>query len=746
MGLLFPGNMLQSEMNQSLEALVEERISTSAIQALEDQTSTSTPSWECQARSQQQQFLHFLGDRAYDSYRRKLPTICNLLLTEFCKCFESDDGLCVNDSEMTILKIKIGFALFGKPKLEPNSENQFTGYGGYNLKCILKIFDKIVTGQDYNRVLMAPVFVLLEGKGQSINQVAVFRIPSQKNKEDYWFVDNVGRLYKSWDGFLHNNKLPASNWCYPKNGVYSGNLEGDVEVCFGCTPPAKLSGKILNVADTASSIVGLGAGVGVFFPPVALASIVVGGAVGVYGIVRGSVELADRGKHGESLRDREALRHWLCVAGSSLGLGSAGGAVMVRWMAEGGKELSTLAAWTVNGISGSSLFVNGVGIAENLWTIIEQEKLSPLQCFQFVASVVFFAHSAVTIKTARSLYMETQNQIIEDHKAGLRSNRHRKLYDVIERETLKSEQDALVGRAKIIRDLNHMSNKNEFYARVLRSNKAAKKNSLPSEKVKFGELCTENAVQTSSQGVFTRFTAGNINQTCPSGNGSKFPLGQKLYYQEPGLLVNIRNALRNVANSTELNRLFAILDTVCNKFHYGKYFMRALRIVIDCYDCKNLCDARRIIEDVIQIVREIYEERVNFVKSDEGHLAMKFEEQTSKNQEEQEVQSSEEIMNKVVTDVDFIPNLLYSVEAGEAVYHFPTDHRQWGPNGELMPDDYVLIGANALGIANVECANIIHEGDTANVHFEHIGFVTVTSFVKEQKVVVKTISFHDSFE
>lgn len=605
--------------------------------------------WEASVKRRQQKYFQWLGDREFDAYRRRLPSICMLLLKGMCKCHEGDnDGFLINNSEINALKRNIGFAVFGEPNEQPSQDNTFTGYSKKQVKVIETIFDQILKLQKGDKILMSVIFVSLNIQCQDGNVVdfPVFRIPKiNETGVGYSFIDFQGRIYQSWDNFISNNKLPKAKWSYPQNGVYSGNSEGEVELCFGVTPETKLGKRVLKTMDTTTSILSVGTGVGVFFPPVALPCVVTCGAISLYSIVRGSCELADRGKHGQSLKDRESFSQWLSVAGSALGLGSSGGTLAIRTMMKEGKVVSTVICDVVTGINASSMLVNGVGIAENALAIKEAEEWNALQSFQLIASVLFFAHSVVNFKTARAIVAECQIQDFKDNSEVLFKN--------------NLEQ-------KNIRDLTHISNKPDFLSQI------------------------------------------TIKQTAASTLST---------VHEPKLFKDVKTLL-NSLGPTDVHNMMNLLGRVCNRWEYGCYFKRAVEIVMDIYNCRDLKEGVRIINEILRLCSEICTSKSNGEFSNE-----------------------DEIIDKSISDIEFIPSCITRISpspANEEVYHFPEDHCGWGRNGELEGDEYLLISKNAFGLANIASANIEHKDGVATVYFEHVGFVAIKSCVEDKKIVVRT--------
>lgn len=99
-----------------------------------------------------------------------------------------------------------------------------------------------------------------------------------------------------------------------------------------------------------------------------------------------------------------------------------------------------------------SLAVNGLGLINTLVTLHEKyrsDDLTKLEVFQFASSVLFFTMSAVNTKTASSIIKETQSGIIKDFEGSLRSNRHRRMFRRVARQTQGKDGNTMQGNAKV---------------------------------------------------------------------------------------------------------------------------------------------------------------------------------------------------------------------------------------------------------------------------------------------------------
>jgi hypothetical protein len=106
----------------------------------------------------------------------------------------------------------------------------------------------------------------------------------------------------------------------------------------------------------------------------------------------------------------------------------------------------------VTALNYGSLAVNGLGLINTLVTLHEKyrsDDLTKLEVFQFASSVLFFTMSAVNTKTASSIIKETQSGIIKDFEGSLRSNRHRRMFRRVARQTQGKDGNTMQGNAKV---------------------------------------------------------------------------------------------------------------------------------------------------------------------------------------------------------------------------------------------------------------------------------------------------------
>ncbi|KAG8239810.1 hypothetical protein J437_LFUL019372, partial [Ladona fulva] len=423
--------------------------------------------WRKGALQLQQEFYEKLGDRRWDLIKSnerwaleskvafamfgepKDKTVFiakedgTIIINNLNACYEPKEGKKSKDRTIFVAK-EDGTFLIDEKVNSYYEHGLKIGYNKEQIDEIKKICDKIYETVDSKEILIAFLFVI--GKfGSDSFIIPFFRV--QRNPEGkVYFIDNVCRVYKNWEGYKNNNKLPAAEVLYPANGIYDSNENGDVLVEYAETPASSIAAKALVVGDTGVGITSLvAAGVGVasiFFPPVAPFAAAAAWAAtgcGIYGASRGSYILYDRSKHTESisLTDSEARNCWLSVVGSAFGVGS-GLAMkgMVAAVAQG-RIVGTAGQVLVNFLNFGALTVNGIGIANHLAILVDKRRnndLTAMDVLQFGSSVLFFTNSAMNAKTAATVIDQVQKDTLSNFTSDL-SKRREKAFNKLVRNS-----------------------------------------------------------------------------------------------------------------------------------------------------------------------------------------------------------------------------------------------------------------------------------------------------------------------
>uniref|UniRef100_A0A914V0R5 DUF4781 domain-containing protein n=1 Tax=Plectus sambesii TaxID=2011161 RepID=A0A914V0R5_9BILA len=137
-------------------------------------------------------------------------------------------------------------------------------------------------------------------------------------------------------------------------------------------------------------------------------------------------------------------------------------------MAKSGEILCTSGRVAVTLLGGASLSVNGIGIvhgAANLYERARNNQLTPLDVFQFTASVLFFTNSIVSIKTASGIIEDVQRNVLNKFEEHVNNLPHEQQAPY--RELLTAAPDAKDGRiihenARIIKGISIIEVKGNF--------------------------------------------------------------------------------------------------------------------------------------------------------------------------------------------------------------------------------------------------------------------------------------------
>ncbi|XP_014271777.1 uncharacterized protein [Halyomorpha halys] len=140
-------------------------------------------------------------------------------------------------SDLRYLKLKIGYSLFGPP-LNLQEKDVERAYRDPNYKTkIDNIMSAIKNNRD-NSVLYVSFIYFIAVIENKYSEFPVIRVLKKREEgEDIClFIDTHGYSYKSWEKFLYTNIMPKCIYCYPRNGFYTCNELGQVELDYGYSP------------------------------------------------------------------------------------------------------------------------------------------------------------------------------------------------------------------------------------------------------------------------------------------------------------------------------------------------------------------------------------------------------------------------------------------------------------------------------------------------------------------------------
>ncbi|KAJ8730084.1 hypothetical protein PYW07_017122 [Mythimna separata] len=439
-------------------------------------------------------------------------------------------------SNRNYLLQNVAFALFGGPSCEGeltevdgDHNAHLEGYTTRQKEQVMRVYEKLCEQSKYSHndddiVMSILLIVCAKPKPLKFYQMqpsnywldlhertdtdmwctAVFRvrkcIPTTVGmKSCRVYIDENARVYQSWESYLTDNTLPKCVIIVPENGEYTGTLlEGEenfaVKLTVAPSPTLGIKARVLSSVDSASTIASIGAigviGVAAFTPvaPVVLVGAAAATvATGVYGLVRSSLHLHDRSVHEQSISpvDAEARGSWLNIAASSVGLAAGAASSLLSKSAAAGTNMTKTGqalAVSVEVLRHANMVTGGAGVVNSLLHIILKyrkhgEKPTKLELFQFASATLFFCHAVVSNRTAQSIIEDAQAKTINEYRSTLRSNRHRKMFDKISAES-RRVQGAVQGNTEVIRGIQNIFDKDQYFADVLRINKDVNQHKL----------------------------------------------------------------------------------------------------------------------------------------------------------------------------------------------------------------------------------------------------------------------------
>ncbi|XP_043281340.1 uncharacterized protein [Venturia canescens] len=320
--------------------------------------------------------------------------------------------------------------------------------------------------------------------------------------EKIYFIDNGGRVYNGFEDYLDNNRLPLCTMVYPKDGKYqidqqlysesnvanenNDNRESVVWLEHRQSPVDSTTSKILSGGDIVTTVVtvaSMGVAIASLFTPigpaVAVASSIGGGVGGAWSFGRSTQHLIDRGLHDESISptaDKSTFSAWMGIAGGAVGLAATGSSALLSRAVRTGTTVSRAATLTYDVVLVGNLVVNGVGLSFKSYDIYtaykEGRDVSAVDVGMLVGHMFFFGNSVMNIRFARTIIESSQAQLLKDYEASLRSNRHRKEFQRMARNTRAAGTNDISSNEEIIRGINKISNKDDFFQAMVRNRKS----------------------------------------------------------------------------------------------------------------------------------------------------------------------------------------------------------------------------------------------------------------------------------
>ncbi|XP_051161660.1 uncharacterized protein LOC127281798 [Leptopilina boulardi] len=426
-----------------------------------------------------------------------------------------------------ILKNCIGIILYGPPKAEENQNyedgDSLFQYKPMQMKKIDRLFLKIAEhGTQENKMILCGLIynVIFDDKAiklvneiihkeedfngdclvKYVNPIPVFKVLKTtiiKNDEtkvngikmEIYYIDTNERVYKNWEGYLTNNVLPRCIMVVPYNGEYQGDeseqwTEEMSYIRLEIHESPACRNKIFTKLDASSTVISLG-GMAVcaasLVTPVgaiALAASSVGlGVSSLWTIGRSTQTLVDRSKHQQSINilNREGFSCWFNIGSSAFGVASAGGSILLTRAIAKGSSISRTFQLVHDGVQIGNLTATGINAGISIFNIYdtykESKTVSKQDVFNLIATLLVLGNSVMNYKCSKTLIENHQNSIIKNYEASLRSNRHKKAFKKMVNNTKSIIENPVELKEQIIRGINKIENKDEFFASIIRNKK-----------------------------------------------------------------------------------------------------------------------------------------------------------------------------------------------------------------------------------------------------------------------------------
>lgn len=183
----------------------------------------------------------------------------------------------------------------------------------------------------------------------------------------------------------------------------------------------------------------------------------------------------DRKAHDQDLLHKEAIPAWLGAAGSALGGVSSAGSYFLSRAVRSGTSIARSARYTHDIFAVGNVAINVAGASYSSYSIFrsykENEKVSVRDLVYLSAHIFIVCNAVVNLRLANTIIQSDQQAFLQEYEESLRSNRHRKEFRRLVRNTAADTLSEAKRNEQIIKTLNNISDKDEFYACLTRNRK-----------------------------------------------------------------------------------------------------------------------------------------------------------------------------------------------------------------------------------------------------------------------------------
>ncbi|XP_043793736.1 uncharacterized protein LOC122715532, partial [Apis laboriosa] len=292
-------------------------------------------------------------------------------------------------------------------------------------------------------------------------------------KEETWYIDQNGRVYKSWIDYIEKNTLPQCTMVLPKDGFYHPDPSYEITEEYSTvwleildSPACSTQATIFKYGDITSTLFGtcgLCLGVASIFTPIGM--VVVGATVtssisGIWAAGRSIQNLIDRSSHEQSigLTNRDSFCSWLTIVGGSIGLISNSGNIILTKLIKNGSDISNAVKVAYNALVLSNLGINSFGVGYQAYCMYqkyqEEGQIHILDVVSLSTHLLFFGNSVINLQFAEDLIKSTQGKILDEYRSTLRSKHLRKQFNRTKRNAAANNTDIISENAEVIRYVN----------------------------------------------------------------------------------------------------------------------------------------------------------------------------------------------------------------------------------------------------------------------------------------------------
>ncbi|XP_055940575.1 uncharacterized protein LOC129971115 [Argiope bruennichi] len=361
-------------------------------------------------------------------------------------------------SDTVILYRKIGYGLYSLPENTPE-ENNPTGYNEEQIHKIKCVADFILKNAKNDKMInFACIFVFVKIYEERYF-TPVFKVKGKQNQTI--FVDSDCRIYKNWQDYLNSNHLPKCLYCYPRDGLYQGDMN-KVLVDFRTSPICSLKNDSTLTMENFSPTSMMPASL--FTLPIAISNLTevqtTSANTEVYLVTQQNVNIGN--SQSRNPKESKASTNWLEFLGCALSIAQNCLGTNIARSTAAGNVPTKVMRLAHDVVTVGSLTVNGLVTLNNLISLVDKASkgsLTSLDTFRFSASLLFFSNSLLHADTAEELIETIQQHVLNQHCEDLTAQQIEELFRLL--EVIGNTE--MHKNANRIKALKHIPDKQAFF-------------------------------------------------------------------------------------------------------------------------------------------------------------------------------------------------------------------------------------------------------------------------------------------